>query len=214
MYRPPAYAVDDPPLLHRVMRQRTFATVAAVLQNGVRFAYAPLIVDAKPFPLGSARFHLARANPMAEIDGQSVHLSFLAADAYVSPDWYVTGAFVPTWNYVAVEAEGRARKLDPDELRALLVDLSDAAEKPLLPKPPWTIDKVPEERLTALMNGIRGFSIALDRLEGKFKLSQDKKPDDIAGVITALEAHGEAQSLAVARAMASVRDSGRPEGST
>lgn len=214
MYRPPAYAVDDPPLLQHVMRQRTFATVAAVLQNGVRFAYAPVIVDVKPLPLGSVRFHLARANPMAEIDGQSVHLSLLAADAYVSPDWYVTGAFVPTWNYVAVEAEGRARKMAPDELRELLVDLSAAAEEPLLPKPPWTIDKVPQERLTALINGIRGFSIALDRLEGKLKLSQDKQPDDIAGVITALEARGDAQSLAVARAMARARNGRRPTGST
>lgn len=205
MYRPAAYAVDDPTLLHNVMRQRTFATVAAVLQNEVHFAYAPLIVDTNPLPLGGVRFHLARANPMAEIDGKSVHLSFLATDAYVSPDWYVTGAFVPTWNYVAVEAKGRARRMDGDELRKLLVDLSAAAEETLLPKQPWRIDKLPEERLIALSNGIRGFSIVLDRLEGKFKLSQDKQVDDIAGVITALQARGDAQSLAVARAMRAVR---------
>jgi transcriptional regulator len=87
------------------------------------------------------------------------------------------------------------------ELRELLVDLSAAAEETLRPKRPWTIDKISEERLAMLFNGIRGFAVTLERLEGKFKLSQDKKPDDVAGVITALEARGDASSLAVARAM-------------
>lgn len=201
MYRPAAYAIDDPQLLHGVMRQRRFATLAAVPGSEVHFAYAPVIVDAEPSPSGTVRFHLARANPLAEIDGEMVHFSFLAADAYVSPDWYRTKGFVPTWNYIAIEARGRARALDEGALRQLLIDLSAIAEETLLPKPPWRIDKVPEERLAALMNGIRGFSVVLERLEGKFKLSQDKKPADVAAVTAALEARGDSQSLAVARAM-------------
>jgi transcriptional regulator len=71
----------------------------------------------------------------------------------------------------------------------------------LLPKPPWRMDKIPRDRLGAMMKGIRGFAVALDRLEGKFKLSQDKKPADVARVIAALESRGDAHSLAVARAM-------------
>jgi transcriptional regulator len=207
MYRPAVYAIDDPRLLHRVMRQRSFATLAAVLNGALHFAYAPVLVDAEPPPFGTVRFHLARANPMAEIDGERVHLSFLAADAYISPDWYVTGAFVPTWNYIAVEAQGRARQLDERELRQVLIDLSAAAEEKLRPKEPWMIDKIPEERIAMLLNGIRGFSILPDQLEGKFKLSQDKKPGDIAGVIAALEARGDDQSLAVARAMKAAQGS-------
>jgi transcriptional regulator len=201
MYRPQAYAVDDPVLLHEVIRARSFATLAAVRQDQLQFAYAPVLVDPEPAPLGALRFHLARANPMAEIDGAEVLISFLAVDSYVSPDWYESKDFVPTWNYIAVEAKGRARALDRGELRELLVDLSAAAEETLRPKRPWTIDKISEERLAMLFNGIRGFSVTLERLEGKFKLSQDKKPDDVAGVITALEARGDASSLAVARAM-------------
>ena len=201
MYRPAAYAIDDPQLLHDVMRTRRFATFAAFLLGDVHFAYAPVIIDAEPRPFGTLRFHLARANPMAGIDGEPVHVSLLAADTYVSPDWYETKGLVPTWNYIAVEARGRACATDERALRQLLVDLSVAAEKTLLPKPPWQIDKVPEERLAALYKGIRGFSVALERLEGKFKLSQDKKPADVAGVIAALEGRGDAQSLAVARAM-------------
>ena len=201
MYRPAAYAIDEPELLRDVMRARRFSTLAAVIGGDIHFAYAPVLVDAEPAPLGTVRFHLARANPMAEIDGESVHLSFLSADSYVSPDWYETKGFVPTWNYTAVEARGRARALDRDALERLLIDLSAAAEETLLPKPPWRIDKVPRERLAALYNGIRGFSVVLERLEGKFKLSQDKKPADIACVISALEVRGDAHSLAVARAM-------------
>ena len=86
-----------------------------------------MIVDSEPPPLGTLRFHLARANPMAEIDGTTVQFSFLAVDAYVSPDWYETKGFVPTWNYIAVEARGRARAADEDALWRLLIDLSAAS---------------------------------------------------------------------------------------
>jgi transcriptional regulator len=209
MYRPAAYAIDDTALLREVIRERNFATVAAIIHDQLHFAYAPVVVDGLPEPFGAMRFHLSRANPMTELDGAEVHLSFLAADAYVSPDWYETKGFVPTWNYVAVEATGRARMLDEDELRALLVDLSAAAEQKLRPKPPWTIDKISEERLSTLLNGIRGFAVPLERFQGKFKLSQDKKPADIAGVIAALEARGDAASHAIARAMRIARDRGR-----
>jgi transcriptional regulator len=204
MYRPAAYAIDDPALLHNVMRQRSFATLAATLQGEVHFAYAPVVIDAEPAPFGAVRFHLARANPMAETDGETVHLSFLAADTYVSPDWYETKGLVPTWNYIAVEARGRAQELGQPGLRQLLIDLSAAAEERLHPKPPWHIDKIPQERLAMLFAGIRGFSVALERLEGKFKLSQDKRPADVAGLIAALEARGDAQSLAVANAMKAI----------
>ncbi|HEX3432265.1 MAG TPA: FMN-binding negative transcriptional regulator [Rhizomicrobium sp.] len=201
MYRPVAYAIDTAELLHAVMRKRSFATVAAVIEDKLRFAYAPVVVDAEPRPFGAVRFHLARANPMSGVDETPVLLSFLAADAYVSPDWYETKGFVPTWNYIAVEAEGRARALDESELRQLLIVLSAAAEEPLRPKLPWTIDKVPEERRTMLLNRIRGFHVVLERLEGKFKLSQDKKPADTAAVISALEARGDEASRAIAHAM-------------
>jgi transcriptional regulator len=201
MYRPRAYAIDDVAVLHAALRARSFATIAAEVEGAVRFAYAPLLVDAAPEPFGSARFHLARGNPLAGCDGAHLRIAVLVADAYVSPDWYVTGAFVPTWNYIAVEGAGRARMLDDAALRRLVVDLSAEHEDQLRPKPPWTIGKIAEERMAALLNGIRGFVLSFDTLEGKFKLSQDKAPDDIAGVIAGLNARGDPASLAVARAM-------------
>jgi len=199
MYRPAAFVVDDVAALHAVIRARVFATIA-LAHDGVHFAYAPVVLD-MPGNFGTLRFHLARANPVCALaDGRPLSFSFIAVDAYVSPGWYETAGLVPTWNYIAVEASGIARKLDREELRQLLIDLS-AQEEEKLSKKPWTLDKVPEARIEALLNGIEGFSVPLDALQGKFKLSQDKKPADIAGVIAALEARGDAASRAVADAM-------------
>jgi transcriptional regulator len=201
MYRPRVYAVDDVPTLHASVRARRFATIAAVASGTVQFAYAPVALDTEPLPYGRLRFHLARANPLAGIDGASVAFSFLGPDAYISPDWYETQALVPTWNYVAIEARGRARALEQDELRVLLADLSAMEEARLAPKPPWTLGKVPEERIAMLLGAIRGFEVTLESLEGKFKLSQDKSRSDLVGAITGLEARGDPASLAVAASM-------------
>jgi transcriptional regulator len=201
MYRPSAYAINDVAVLHDVMRRRSFATVAAIVDGHVQFAYAPVVVDAEPGPLGAARFHLSRGNPLTELRDVEMRLSFLGPDAYVSPDWYEGQGFVPTWNYIAVEAVGRARPLDEDELRRQLADLSGIQEERLRPKQPWTPDKLSVDRMATLLGGIRGFAVAFDRLEGKFKLSQDKTIGNVAAVIAALEARGDAASVAVARAM-------------
>ncbi len=206
MYRPAAFAVDDVAALHDVIRARVFATIA-MAHEGVQFAYAPVVLDGGG-EFGVLRFHLARANPVCALaDGEPLSFSFVAADAYVSPDWYDNKGMVPTWNYIAVEASGLARKLNRAELRQLLIDLSAQVEEKL-PKAPWTLDKISEARIEALLNGIEGFSVPLDALHGKFKLSQDKKPADIAGVISALEMRGDAASVAVAKAMRKIQ-SGR-----
>lgn len=206
MYRPAAFAVDDHDVLHATMRDSSFATIAGVVRDRLRFAYAPVIVDREPKPLGCLRFHLARGNPLAEIDGAEVHLSFLGPSAYVSPDWYKTRGSVPTWNYIAVEAVGRTCLLDEGELHRLVVDLSAIHEERLRPKPPWTADMIPKERLTALVAGIRGFAVALETLEGQFKLSQDKSSENVAGVIAGLQSCGDPASVAVARAMRRYRE--------
>jgi transcriptional regulator len=205
MYRPPAYAIDDVATLRAFIRQRKLAIVAGIVDGQLHFAYAPVVLDAKAEPRGGVRFHLARANPLAACDGVHLRLSFLGPDAYVSPDWYETQGLVPTWNYVAVEGAGRARELDQPALRQLLADLSAQAEHELLPKSPWTLSKISEQRLSALMNAIRGFAVEFATLEGKFKLSQDKKPEDLKGVIAGLEARGDAANCAVATAMRAAR---------
>ncbi|HEX3674307.1 MAG TPA: FMN-binding negative transcriptional regulator [Rhizomicrobium sp.] len=202
MYRPSAFAVDDAAVLHAVLRERVFATVAASREGAVQFAYAPVVVDAQNGQLGGIRFHLALGNPLVALaDGARVSISVMGADAYISPDWYREIVTVPTWNYMVVEGEGALRRLSREDLRKLVIDLSAQEEEKLVPKTPWLIGKVPPERTEALLNGIVGFSLAFERLQGKLKLSQDKKPVDFAGVLAGLEARGDPASLAVAAAM-------------
>lgn len=201
MYRPRAFAVDDPAALHAAIRASVFATLALAHEGRVQFAYAPVVLDADG-GLGRIRFHLAKANPVTALaDGVRLAISFVGPDAYISPDWYESEGLVPTWNYIAVEGEGIAHRLDRDGLRQLLADLSAQEEVALTPKPPWTLDKVPPARLEAMLNAIEGFALTFERLEGKFKLSQDKRGADLDGALAGLEARGDAASLAVAAAM-------------
>lgn len=204
MYRPHAFAVDDLTWLHAAIRTYPFATIAMAKENLVRFAYAPVVLDTRPGSLGTLRFHLARSNPLAGANEATLSFSFRGPDAYVSPDWYETKGLVPTWNYIAIEATGIARRVAGAELREVLIDLSGVEEAQLYPKPPWSMDKVPEDRMGALLSSIAGFSVPLDTLEGKFKLSQDKRPEDVMGVISGLESRNTAQTNAVARAMRDV----------
>jgi transcriptional regulator len=202
MYRPSAFAVDDVSVLHNIIHKRVFATIAAVRDGVIAFAYAPVILDTDNGAKGGIRYHLAIGNPLAKLeDGARVRISMMAADAYISPDWYRETVTVPTWNYIAVEGEGAVRRTSREELRQLVIDLSAQEEEKLLPKTPWLIHKVPEKRIEALLNGIVGFSLAFETLEGKFKLSQDKRSADIEGVIAALEARGDTLSVAIAEAM-------------
>ncbi|HTW34906.1 MAG TPA: FMN-binding negative transcriptional regulator, partial [Rhizomicrobium sp.] len=199
-----AYVQDDVGILHDIIRERSFCLVAAAIDGEPQFAYAPVVIDDEG-SRGRARFHLARANPLAKLDGAKVRLSVLGPDTYVSPNWYRTEGLVPTWNYIAVEGAGTARQLDKAALRQLLVDLSAVHEERLRPKVPWTVDKVPETKMDALWNAIIGFSVSLETLEGKFKLSQDKRLEDFDGVVAALEALGSAGAKAVAAAMRRAR---------
>lgn len=201
MYRPKPFAVDDTAVLHQAILARRLATIAAVIDGAVSFAYAPVVLKEKAAPYGEVRFHLARGNPLAVLDAKRVRLSFLGPDAYVSPDWYASKGLVPTWNYIAVEGEGVARVLDPAELVSLLGDLSAAEEARLHPKPPWTLDKIARDRVEVLLKVIVGFAVLFDTLAGKFKLSQDKSAADVSGVIRGLRSVGDAASAAVANAM-------------
>jgi transcriptional regulator len=200
MYRPRAFVEDDVAVLREFIRERAFATVAVEMNGRLHFAYTPVVLDGDG--LGRVRFHLAKANPVCTgADGAELHFSFLGDDAYISPDWYDTQGRVPTWNYIAVEARGRARKLARDELLELLVDISADQETRLLPKEPWRIEKVDAAKLDGLLNAIEGFEVVLESLEGKFKLSQNVTDADKKGAIAGLEGRTDARSLAIARAM-------------
>jgi transcriptional regulator len=136
-------------------------------------------------------FHISRSNRgAAGLDGRRALLSCLGPDAYVSPDWYGTPDQVPTWNYVAAEAEGPLRLLPDEELAGLLDDLSEAHEARLDPKPRWTRDKMSPGRFDAMLRAIVGFELRIEDLRGTRKLGQTKGRAETEGAIAGLEAAG------------------------
>ncbi len=200
MYNPPAFAITDRAVLRELILAHSFAVIAGAMECVVRFAYAPTLFlpDVRH---GRVQFHLARANPLAGIeDGTDLTLSFLGPHAYISPNWYKSSGQVPTWNYVAIEGVGRARRLNARELTSQLAALAAQNEAQLTSKP-WTLEKLPDDRRNMLLSAICGFEVELSSLEGKLKLSQNRTPEDVAGAIAGLEARGDSASLAVAAVM-------------
>ncbi|MDP8913663.1 MAG: FMN-binding negative transcriptional regulator [Pseudomonadota bacterium] len=164
-----------------------FSTIFFSAEGGLRVVHVPVTVEAPD----RLRFHLARSNRAASgLDGSQVLLSCLGPDAYISPDWYGTPDQVPTWNYVAVECEGTARRLSEDDLVAQLDRLSAAHESRLVPKAPWTRDKMTPGRFEAMTRAIACFEIEVGELRGTRKLGQNKKPAEREGALGGLAAAG------------------------
>src|SRR3954452_9787061 len=135
-----------------------------------------------------ALFHVARHNPLIKLADASTPwlLAASGADAYVSPDWYVSPDQVPTWLYQVVHLTGTVRVLSDDELSEQIDTLSAKFENRLLPKKPWTSSKMTAGRLDAMKKMIVGLVMTVEEIEGSFKLNQHKADVDYAGIANAL----------------------------
>jgi transcriptional regulator len=161
-----AFAWEDREAMLAFVGGIAFATIAA---EGPVVVHAPVLVSGPD----RLRFHISRGN-RAKLDGRRAIVSVLGPDAYISPDWYGVEDQVPTWNYLAVEAEGPLRTLDETELAALLDDLSAAHEARLAPKPAWTRDKMSPGRFEAMLKAIVGYELVIEDLRGTRKFGQNK----------------------------------------
>ena len=161
-------------------------------------SHIPFVVDRGDD--GSARLlgHVARGNDQwAALEGaQHVAAIFQGPHAYVSPTWYVTHPSVPTWNYAVVHVHGKARLMDEAELHDLLMRLSAIYEAPNAM--PWRMSELPADYVSMMLKAIVGFEIGIERLEGKFKLSQNR-PAEVTRVAAALERGGEAELATLMR---------------
>jgi len=175
-----AFAWEDREAMLAFIADIAFCTIC---MDGPALAHAPVVV------MGSdrLRFHLSRGNRAAGMEPKRAIVSCLGPDAYISPDWYGSPDQVPTWNYLAVEAEGPLRKLDEAELAQLLDDLSAAHEARLAPKPAWTRAKMSPGRFEAMLKAIIGYELGIEALRGTRKLGQTKKADERIGAAEALK---------------------------
>ena len=186
MHPNPAFRHDDRALLEALIAEIGFGMVFATTPDGPRVGHVPLLYTGD----GAVQFHLARGNALTRhIDGMTALVVINGPDGYVSPRWYADPAQVPTWNYVALELEGRVRRLDQDGLTAMLEGLS-AANEARLAGEPWTMDKTPQDALRKMMAAIVGFEMEILAWRPTFKLSQNKSTDERARVADGLEAHG------------------------
>jgi transcriptional regulator len=185
------FHIDDRETLLAFIRAHPFVTIAAAVRGRPFVAQAPVVIRELDFGEVALDFHLSRGNLLSPHIVQGFRAVVLATgpDAYVSPDWYGSADQVGTWNYLSVEAEGSVAPLNDEELVNLLDDLSAQEEARLLPKPPWTRAKMSPGRFEVMTRAIIGARLILDRLEGTFKLSQNKGEADRAGVIKALGQH-------------------------
>ena len=184
--------------LAAIVASKGLASIVGVEGARAVTAAAPIILTRD-----TARFHLSSRNrltPILAASGWALAI-VMAEDAYVSPDWYGAADQVPTWNYRSVEIEGGLRTMSRDETRRLLDDLSAHFEAPLAPKPPWTRAKMRVEPFEAMLGAITGFEITVERMEGTFKLSQNKPADEIALVATRLSERPDAGSQAISALM-------------
>lgn len=216
MYRPPHFVEQDADALLALMRAAPLATLVH-RSDELAADLLPLEVD-RTDSGWTLTGHVARANPLwRSADGQDVLVLFRGPQAYVSPNWYpgkaVHGKAVPTWNYTMVQAHGRLRVIEDGAwLRALVTRLTKRHEDTR--DAPWQVTDAPSDYIDAMLRAIVGIEIVVTRLEGKFKLSQNRSAEDQNGVVLGLEAdtvegiQPEAHELARQMQAASARSAG------
>ena len=201
VYLPPAFTEARPEVLIAHIERYDFGLLISHGPAGLVASHIPFLVEREDDGLHLVG-HLARPNPqVAELsDGGPVLAIFSGPHAYISPGWYAGGPAVPTWNYVDVHAYGTLRLIDDvDWLRMVLRRLSDRHEASSAE--PWKMQDLPEPYLSGMMKGIIGLDIAVARLEGKYKLSQNRPAADRPRIAAALEQRGDADAMGVARLM-------------
>jgi transcriptional regulator len=198
MYNPPQFREDRVPVLLDAIRHSGLGTLVTYGPEGLIATHAPMLLTEGTAPYGTLVGHISRGNPQwrqsaPEIDALAI---FLGSDAYISPSWYETkrqtGKVVPTWNYVAIHAYGRAEFFDdPDQLLEVVRSLTDTHEARLAgDAEPWAVSDAPADFVRAQLKGIVGFRLPITRLEGKWKMSQNRPEQDRAGVVAGLSAQG------------------------
>lgn len=197
LYVPAHFRVEDPARLVEFMRAHAFATLVSSGEAGLHVSHVPLLVDLDGEAI-RLRGHVARGNGQWEAleAARDVVAIFHGPHAYVSPTWYVTHPSVPTWNYAVVHAHGKARLTDEAELHEIVSEL--AAKYEAGNTPPWKLSEQPAAYVSSMLGMIVGFEIEVERVEGKFKLSQNR-PVEISRVADRLEGSGEAELASLMR---------------
>jgi transcriptional regulator len=202
MYQPDHHRVDDLSLMHALMRARPLVALVSGGSEGLYATHLPTVLK-DDGPYGVIEFHLARANPhwkyLAQCD--EALMIFQGPEGYITPNWYPSKAehakVVPTWNYAVVHAHGRPEMTqDAEWLRRHVAELTAQQERTEVK--PWALTDAPPAFIEVMLRGIIGFRLAITRLEGKWKMSQNRETNDREGVVAGLRKRGVGDDLAMA----------------
>ncbi len=192
MYTPPAFRQHDLALLQQQISACPLATLVTQSASGLQASHLPLLLAADEGEFGTLYGHFARANPHWRelLQGETLAI-FQGPQAYISPTWYPSkaehGKAVPTWNYIAVHARGQAQLIEDSEgLLQLVSRLS--AEHEAGRENPWAVSDAPKDYIDSMLRAIVGFALPIQRLEGQWKLSQNRTAADRDGVYKSLSA--------------------------
>jgi len=195
MYVPAQFREDRVPVLHEMIRRIRLGTLVTLNGDGLVASHLPMLVDPEPAPFGMLSGHFARANPQWRTLKPEVEalVIFAGPQAYITPSWYatkpLTGKVVPTWNYVAIHAYGALRVVDdPAHTHAHITRLTDTQESARAQ--PWHVTDAPDDFIVGMVKGIIGFEFVITRLDGKWKMSQNRPAEDRAGVVAGLAREG------------------------
>ena len=200
MYQPPHFREDRIEVQHGLIRAHPLGLIVTSGPGGLQANHVPCLVYSDASERGTLRAHIARDNPhwkeLAAVEQCLV--VFQGPQQYITPSWYATkqetGKVVPTWNYVVVHAWGRPRIVDDAAwLRRQVEDLTNLNEG-RFPEP-WKVSDAPEPYVASQLKAIIGIEIPIGRIEGKWKVSQNRPAVDRAGVIAGLRGSGEPHEI-------------------
>jgi transcriptional regulator len=201
MYIPSAFRIEDAAKLAAFIRRHSFATLITHDGTAPFASHLPMLFHPETGARGTLVSHMARANPQWRhfaAGGEALAI-FHGPHSYISPSWYQTAPAVPTWNYAAVHACGVPAVIsEPERVVSLLQETVSAYEAAF--ERPWPGD-LPADYRDRLMQAIVAFEMPVTRIEGKFKLGQNRSAADTEGVFDALSRSGDAGSLALAQLM-------------
>lgn len=185
------------------MRAHPLATLVTLGPGGLTANHIPLLFDPEPAPGGTLRGHIARANPLGkdfhpDVDALAI---FHGPSAYITPSWYPSkdesGKVVPTYNYVVVHAHGSLKVIDDVDFVERNVRGLTAFQEAVFAQP-WKVEDAPPEFIRSMLNGIVGLEMPISRLEGKWKVSQNRTMPDRAGAVRGLRESSDPGGIEIA----------------